>query len=219
MNLFKGTLTVLLLLLACLTINAQIGENSWLNGVITVNQNKWAVSLRVTERLNVDNKQIEINRHINTFTDLAISRSLPKNLTVKLLTRRFFNPKPKRGVSFLWTDLIHKFTYKTITLKNLLRFHGALDLYDQNNADFIRYIPNLSYKYSKRSSIFVQSDLFFQLNSINQPKRIRYQAGISHKLNKTTSINVQYWRETSINIEPKISTNIYVFTLAHNLKL
>lgn len=199
--------------------NAQISENVWLNHVIAVNKNKWTASLRLTERLDVDNKKVNTNRHINTFTDFAISRSLPKNFAAKLLTRRFFNPKPSKGVSFVWMDLSHKFSYKTITLKNLLRFHGALDLYDENNADFIRYIPNLAYKYSKSSSIFIQTDIFFRVNGFNRPERIRYQAGIKHQLNKTSSINVQYWREPSLNIQPKIITNIYVFSLTHNFKL
>lgn len=215
----KAALIMLVFLFICFKSNAQINENTWLNHFINLKKNKWTLSLRVTERLDVDIKKIEINRHINTFTDLALIKSLPKNFGIKLLTRRFFNPKPAKGVSFIWVDIIHKFNYKTITFKNLLRYHGALDLYDVQNADFIRYIPNIAYKYSKSSSIFIQSDVFFQLNGFNKPTRIRYQTGINHKLNKTSSISLQYWREPSLNISPKIISNIYVFTLAHNFSL
>lgn len=219
MNFIKSVFVAFALLFLGAKSNAQIDENAWLNHFVTVKKNKWAASLRVTERLDVDNKKIEVKRHINTFTDFAISRSLPKNFAVKVLTRRFFNPKPAKGVSFFWTDLSHKFTYKTITLKNLLRYHGGLDLYDINIADFIRYIPNIAYQYNKSSSIFIQTDVFFQLNGFNKPTRIRYQAGINHQLNKTSSISVQYWREPSLNITPEKITNIYIFTLSHNFKI
>jgi len=197
----------------------EIGENSWLNYIVTLKKNKWAASFRVTERLNVDNKKVDINRHINSFTDVGISKSLPKNFKLKLLTRRFFNPKPVKDVSFIWVDLSHKFTYKTISLNNLLRHHWALNLYDINQADFIRYIPNIAFQYSKNSAIFVQADLFYRLNGFNQPVRIRYEAGIKHKLNKALSITVKYWREPSFNISPKTITNVYFFALAHNINL
>jgi len=193
-------------------VQAQTTDVSWVSAKLNAPLNQsWTLAFRPIQRT-----QLNTTDYLNTSIDVSATRKLTKQFSAQLLVRQFLVPGTPPDRTFFWTNLIHSLQLKPITIKNTIRHHWGLNIY-QEEADFFRWIPQIAYQFNPQIKLFIQSDVFFQFNKINGVKRMRYQAGIHSKVSKTWAFNVQYWRQNSVKIEPSKNSNIYVLNLIYTI--
>lgn len=147
----------------------------------------------------------------NASIDLFANYKLNKGWSVQLTSRTWFIPDQKNR-QFIWPDLAYGFSKGRFKIDNRLRYHLALDINDRKDPDFIRY--SLRFMYNKgKVKPFFGIEPWFRLNDVAQWQRIRYMPGINWSLSNTYSLSFIYWREESLNIEPKVNSNIWLLNL------
>lgn len=142
---------------------------------------KWKVDITPIIRLNQNFKNYQ-----NSSIDYMVKRSIGHGLTLKVLGRSWFIPNEKLR-QFIWFDVEHKLPNfgLPIKLSHRVRFHGALDINDRVDRDFLRYIVNINgdFKNSIIQPIFAVEP-WWRLNGENYFERFRTEFGFSIKANK-----------------------------------
>ncbi len=201
-----------LLLINAETVLGQDNQHSWLaSQLIYKLDDKWSFAAIPIERVELTEPS-----HIDVSLDLAVRRKFKKGVSFQLLGRHFLRPNDLPDRTFMFTDVAHQFKWRKLTIRNALRLHLAFDI-QINDADFLRYIPRISYPIGTAHTLFVGNDWFFQLNGVNAMRRVRYQIGWKFVCDNRTSLTAQYWREESVGLDPSIKTNMFVLTLTHLL--
>lgn len=152
----------------------------------------------------------------NSSIDFVLGYKMNKNWSGSLLHRTWFMPSADMR-HFLFVDIKHQTanTGKWI-FRNGVRWHKAWDV-NIVDPDFLRWKPLISYDIAKRLRVFISNDWFFRLNSQNEWQRVRYEAGFNYSFDSSTSINVQYWNEQTLNQEVKRVNHIFNTTLQHRI--
>ncbi len=159
----------------------------------------WSFDIAPIHRFNNN-----ITTHQNSSVDLTLKRSLGKGFHASLITRTWFTPnrKPRQ---FLWFDVGYKKSIPDfpLTLSQRVRFHWGLNINDNVDRDYIRYIVDLAFtKHSKwKPSIAIEP--WIGLNGIAFLERVRYQAAMTYVANSNLSFAVRYrpefWYNQDVN--------------------
>lgn len=181
-----------------------------------VNWSSIQLQTKLSEKITFNVKPIfrfneDISNFQNASIDIFANYNLGKGWSAQLTSRTWFIPDQKNR-QFIWPDIAYSFSKGNFKLNNRIRYHLALDINDRNDPDFIRYIVQLSYT-KGRLTPFLAVEPWFRLNGVQQWQRVRYIPGVSYKLNNKYSLSFTYWKEESINLEPKVSTNIWLLNL------
>lgn len=208
---FKITSVALLLIVAFFAASectAQTNQVAWLSPKFnyTFDQN-WSAAARPIERMDLSEPD-----HIDISLDLSVARKLGKGFGAQLLSRYFLRPEGAPDRIFIFSDVFHSFRRGKWGFKNTLRHHLATN-WRISDPDFLRYQPKVTYHLNEKAFVFLQNDWWLQLGGENAIRRVRYQIGYQFKCDKRTALNMQYWREESLGLEPKIKSNIFVLTL------
>ncbi len=174
------------------------------------------VQTKLSEKITFNVKPIfrfneDISNFQNASIDIYAKYALGKGWSAQLLSRTWFIPDEKNR-QFIWPDLAYSFTKGNFKIDNRIRYHLALDINDREDPDFIRHIVIITYAKGKLKP-FIGVEPWFRLNGVSQWQRVRYIPGLSYKINDTYSVSFTYWKEESINIEPLVSNNIWLFNL------
>lgn len=191
---------------------AQTVDVSWVSAKLNTKlHEKWSMAFQPIQRT-----QLNTGEYLNTSLDISASRKLTKQWTAQLLVRHFLVPNAPKDRTLFWTSLIHTIKLNPIIFKNIFRHHWGLNVHQQES-DFFRWIPQIAYQFSPKVTLFVQSDVFFRLNTVNGIRQVRYQGGINSKISKKAALNFQYWRQNSVKTEPERNTNIYMFNFIYSI--
>ncbi len=172
---------------------------------------KTSVALTPIVRLNDD-----LSDYQNFSIDLSIKRKIADNWSVQLLERTWFIPDAKIR-QFLWFDIIFSKKLKDFNISSSLRLHYALDLYDNKDGDFIRWKTTLKLLSLGKFQPFVSIEPWFGFNGANEFQRIRYEPGMTYKINDRFGLLAMYRREATMNLEPERNFNMLVVTLSYLL--
>lgn len=131
-----------------------------------------------------------VNNNLTTFAsasiDIGIGRPIGYGLSAGLIARSWYFPGRKLR-QFLWLDLVHQVPDLGIpfNIKQRLRWHGALDIYDWVDGDFLRYYLGMigTFENSKIQPYF-GIEPFFRFNKLNYVERFRIEYGFHIKANK-----------------------------------
>ena len=200
-------LSILLFFLISSSMIAQVDNVNWSSIQLqTKFSDKVTFNVKPIFRFNQD-----ISNFQNASIDIYAKYSLGKGWSTQLTSRTWFIPDQKNR-QFIWPDLAYSFSKGNFKIDNRIRYHLALDINDREDPDFIRHIVLLTYTKGKLKP-FIGVEPWFRLNGVNQWQRVRYIPGMSYKINDTYAVSLTYWKEESINLDPFISTNIWLFNL------
>jgi len=167
---------------------------------------KTAINIKPIFRFNED-----IANYQNMSIDVFASYKIGKGWSTQLTSRTWFIPdqKPRQ---FIWPDIAYGFSKGAVKIDNRLRYHLALDINDREDPDFLRW--SLRFMYNKGNiNPFLAIEPWLRLNGIDKLQRIRYMPGVNWKLNDTYALAFIYWKQESVNVSPKESTNIWLLNL------
>ena len=172
---------------------------------------KTSLALAPILRLNDD-----LSNYQNFSIDLSIKRKIAKEWSLQLLGRTWFIPDAKIR-QFLWLDVIFSKRLKNFNIASNVRLHYALDLFGNKDSDFIRWKTTLKLLTLGKIQPFISIEPWFQLNGQNSFRQIRYEPGLSYKINDKFGLLAMYRRQATIDIEPEINFNMIVVTLSYML--
>lgn len=169
--------------------------------------NKYSINLNDTWKLDVT-PMIRLNNNFTTFqnacVDYMFKRPIGKGFSVGAMGRTWFIPDQKLR-QFIWLDVVHQLSDLNIPLKirQRLRYHGALDINDRIDGDFLRY--QLLFKSDfKKSPIqpFVAFEPFYRVNKLNYFERFQIEIGIEWTANHNLKFIVFLQKEDLYNFDP-----------------
>lgn len=142
-----------------------------------------------------------VNNNLTTFAsasiDIGINRPIGQGFTLGVVARSWYFPGRKLR-QFIWLDLVHQIPDLGIpfSIKQRLRFHGGLDIYDWVDGDFLRYHIGAigTFKNSKIQPFF-GIEPFFRLNELNYVERFRIEYGFHVKANKNLKFIAIMWQQ------------------------
>lgn len=172
---------------------------------------KTSMALAPIVRLNDD-----LTDYQNFSIDLSIKRKIAKEWSLQLLERTWFIPDAKIR-QFIWFDVIYSKKLKNFNISSSARLHYALDLYGNTDGDFIRWKTTLKLLTLGKIQPFIAIEPWYGFNGANEIQRIRYEPGLTYKINDRFVLLAMYRREASINIEPENNLNMLVVTLSYLL--
>ncbi len=154
----------------------------------------------------------------NASIDYSIRRKLSDRWHVQLLGRTWFMPD-RRDRQFIWTDIAYKLPIPSLSLSmtNRLRYHLALDIDGNFDADFVRHIiqfvPTTSWKLKPTFGF----ETWYQFNGENGIRRIRIEPGLRYEINKQFGITTLWRRQNDINKDNERRDNLWVLALVVKL--
>lgn len=173
----------------------------------------WSGQLQPIFRFNQD-----IGAYANSSIDYSIRRNMGKDWYVQLIGRTWF--MPNRGDrQFIWTDIGKSFKIPALSLSvsNRLRWHLALDINDNFDADFLRLlvqlVPTTSWKLKPTFAV----ETWYQFNAANTITRLRINPGLRYRFNDEISLSTTLWIQNDINIANERRDKLWVAILTYNL--
>ncbi len=159
----------------------------------------------------------DISNYQNSSIDISAKRKLNKSWSFQILARTWFVPNSKKR-QFLWFDLGYNKKFEKFNIGSSLRMHYALDVYDNPDADFIRWKTTFSVLKLGKIKPFIAIEPWLRLNKANNIQRFRIEPGFKYKFNEQIDLLTMYRREASVNLDPEINVNMYVITLSYTFK-
>lgn len=163
---------------------------------------------------------VRINENISSYQNMSIDISLKRKLGnrwfVQALSRTWFIPNAK-GRQFLWLDIGWSKTGTKIGLDSAVRYHYALDIYEQNDPDFLRWKTVFTLFRMRKIKPFIAIEPWFRLNHLNQFQHIRYEPGIKWAIKQSLELLLMYRRQETINKKPEVNFNMYIIGLGYSL--
>lgn len=156
----------------------------------------WSFDIAPIHRFNNN-----ITTHQNSSVDFTLKRTLGNGFHASLITRTWFTPnrKPRQ---FLWFDIGYKKAISDLPLmlSQRIRYHWALDINDNVDRDFIRYVADLSYTTkNKKWKPAIAIEPWFGLNDIAFLERVRYEVALTYAANSNISFTAKYRPEVWYN--------------------
>ena len=109
---------------------------------------------------------------------------------------------------FWWFDIAHSYKASPkLSISNRVRWHIAMDWLTED-PNFLRYLPVMRYQLTDRLSLALGYEIWFQLDDVNDWRRMRPQIGARYKINERLDFDFLYWYERSIGIEPYFLNHI-----------
>ena len=168
---------------------------------------KWKIDITPIIRLNQN-----FTNYQNSSLDYMVKRPIGHGLTLKALGRTWFIPNQKFR-QFIWLDIEQKLPNFGIpfNLSHRLRFHGALDINDRMDRDFMRYIFSINANF-KNSIVqpFFALEPWWRLNGENYFERLRTEVGFSVKANKNLKWIVFLRNEDIYDLEETYTNFIWM---------
>lgn len=184
----------------------------WASVKLQKNINEYSVWAQPILRLNED-----LGEYQNTSIDLGVRRKLGKGWSAAFISRTWFIPGEENNIQFLWADVAFSREVKKFKVNTRVRYHHALDLYDLENADFIRpKVGAITSTFGKFKPL-VNVEPWWQLNSIYAIERIRYELGFKYELSSRSELSAILWREEFQNRLPKIINNLWILSVSYLL--
>lgn len=167
----------------------------------------WKVDLTPIFRLNQD-----FTNYQNSSIDYMLKRSIGNGFSIGFMGRTWFIPEQKIR-QFVWFDLNHKLNIPNAPLgiSQRIRLHGALDINDRMDRDFIRYQIGVTGAFP--NSIiepYIGIEPFFRLNKLNYFERFRSEYGFRIKAAKNLKLSVVLWKEDLFDLEEDYTNYIWV---------
>ncbi len=176
---------------------------------------------QLSEKTTIDFRPIfrfndDISSYQNSSIDLVIHHKLPKGFFIRFLSRTWFLPNSPEG-QFLWGDIGYQLKHEKFTYTSFMRMHLSLNTNDINPNDFIRYKGTIAPKVPWKFKPFITSGIWYQINGVNDFRRVRYEAGFSYPITKESNFAAIYRRQNSVGIDPSNDQNHFVVTVTYNL--
>ncbi|MEL6988857.1 MAG: DUF2490 domain-containing protein [Bacteroidota bacterium] len=188
----------------------------------TITWNGLQLSVPIAEKFTFNFKPIIRFKHndefdlVNWSLDYQLNYKLSKAWTAGVLGRTWFLPNGNIR-QFAWLDFVYSTKLSNqFKFKTLFRLHGAFDVEERFDGDFIRVEPSIHYTGIKDFEPFIGYANFFQLNKLNYIQRARYKLGFNYKFSPKLSLNFQYWNEAFYNPE-FVYDHVFVTTLKYSL--
>ena len=158
----------------------------------------------------------DLQEYNNSSLDFMISKRTRSNWSFRYLYRVWYiKDGPNR--TFWWFDVAKSNTLGSKwSIKNRMRWHIAFDS-KLEDANFLRYLPTVHYKYSNDLSFYLGSELWWQLDGVNDLRRFRHQAGFNYGLSERMSLDLQYWYERSRGLDPYFLFHTLVVNLNYRI--
>ena len=149
-----------------------------------------------------------LSEYQNSSIDVSIRQKLGQDWYAQFIARTWFQPDADDW-QFLWLDIGYVKKNDKFKLSNSLRFHYALDLFDQELPDFIRWNATVARLDLGKFEPIITIEPWFRLNDNGTFQRIRYEAGLKYKITPKLNTTVKYRREKSLNLDPLRRINMY----------
>lgn len=189
---------------------AQVDNQSWSSFRLRkVWNDKFTTDLRPIFR-HID----DFSTYQNSSIDLVLKYKLGNGWSMAGLARRWFIPD-QGGRQFLWFDIAHASKINQAKLSNRLRYHGALDINDRMDPDYLRWQTTFTPGIKGKFIPFLSIEPWFRLNGSNKLERIRYEPGINWKINDPFNLTLMYRRQETVNLDPGSKQNQFVITLTY----
>jgi len=194
-------------------INAQIDWGSWTSFQL----NYKAGDKVVLKAQPIWRQQSNLSDYANSSIDFILSYKINSRWGFNLLNRHWFIPDANDR-QFWFIDLDYKIPISDkIIWTNKLRAHIAVD-WSQEDADFLRYNPQLVFPLGKKVTPFIGGELFYRLNKKNVLAGGRYKLGAHTAISNKVKLTTQYWLQIKHNKENPIGeSHFIVVNLAYTL--
>ena len=154
----------------------------------------------------------------NSSLDYSIRRKLNNRWHIQLLGRTWFMPD-RRDRQFIWTDIAYNLPIPSlsISMTNRMRYHLALDIDGNFDADFMRHMIQLvpSTKWKLKPTFGFET--WYQFNGEDGIRRLRFEPGLRYTINKQFGITTMWRRQNDINKESQRRDNLWVAALVVKL--
>jgi len=202
-------------ILICLIQNIGIGQG---------NDRYWqSIRLRkpLSNKLKLDFRPVirfghNLGSYDNISFDLVLHYKINKAWNISFLERTWFLDDGSNR-QFLWLRLSHNFITNGNTFTNAFLLHGALDIQDKMDPDFLRwkiiFKPKVPYKWKP----FFAFEPWWRFSGENGIERLRYETGINHKFTNRILLAVMYRREEWVNFDIDRKLDVLLITLTYVL--
>lgn len=158
----------------------------------------------------------DLSEYDDVSIDLSLAYKISSQWSFRFLNRYWWL-KDGRNRNFWFIDLKHSFKANDkISIANILRLHQAFDV-DFADADFLRWLPSVSFKVHEKVSLLLATDISLRLNGFNNIQRTRSKVGATYSFNKKCSFGLQLWKQDSQNPTRDGNLIMVVPTLGYKL--
>jgi len=211
----KSVLTSIFLLL--LFTNFGIGQTN-----DNISWSSVSVSKKIDDKNSFTVKPIirhnnNLKSYQNSSIDLLYARSLDKHWSLGFISRTWFVPDAGNR-QFLWFDVRYRTNINKFKIFSGLRYHLALDINENIDADFIRWKTKISFPSFGIFTAGLAFEPWLRLNGFEQLQRTRLEPSLDIKLNDELKLSLSYWREEFKNVNPAPNFNIFLVNLGYTLK-
>lgn len=210
-------LKLILLFVSCLalnSINAQTDDNITWSSVSIKKSFDSKNSLVVKPIVRHNNN---IKSYQNSSIDILYSHNLNSHWSLGFISRTWFVPDAGDR-QFLWFDVRYKTNVKKFKIFSGLRYHLALDINENIDADFIRWKTKITFPSFGIFSAGLAYEPWIRLNGFEELQRTRLEPSLNIKLNDQLKLSLSYWREETKNLNPERNFNIFLINLGYTLK-
>ncbi len=167
---------------------------------------KWKSDITPIYRFNDDISQFQ-----NASLDYSITRKITKRWNASALGRTWLIPN-QRPRQFIWFYVNYNMPefIPNLKISHNIKFHGALDINDREDPDFLRYKITTAYPlFDNRWRPFAAIEPFFQFNE-NNIQRWRSELGVNYSANNTINFIGFLRREDYIQKGKERALNIWM---------
>ena len=158
----------------------------------------------------------DISSYQNFSIDLSLRQRISSNWSFQFLLRRWFLPD-QGDRQFLWLDLAYKTKLSSVGFSSHVRWHVALNINDNIDADFVRWMTVFSTPQFSKFKFQLGIEPWFRPVDNFEIQRYRIEPAIKYFINKDFTFTLMYRREESTNIDPFFDINMIVPTIAYNI--
>ena len=158
----------------------------------------------------------DLENYANTSLDLIFAKSFKNGWKFQYLYRYWWeDDRPNR--IFWWFDVSNRLNLgPRVIFGNRMRWHISLDS-RAPDPNFLRYLPTITIKVEDKLSVYGGSEIWYQLDDVNDLRRFRHQAGVNWNWFSRSSLNLQYWYEKSRGLVPGFLFHTIVININYRL--
>jgi|GEM_PF-937263 len=172
---------------------------------------KSSLSLKPIVRHNLDG-----DGYANASFDVSYKRSFGDGYFAQVLGRTWYMPEA-RYRQFLWLDIGKSWQLDKIKLTQKFRLHGALDINDNFDPDFVRSFTQVTVPVVDKLKATLNLEPWLSLNDKVQVSRYRIEPGLIYAFAKQWTLVAVYRYQSDFLLEPNGIQNHIVTTLIYKL--
>ncbi len=192
---------------------SQISNLTWTGFDLRVPiDSKSSLSLKPIIRHNLDGDGYQ-----NLSLDISYKRSFDRGYFAQILGRTWYMPMA-RYRQFLWLDIGKSWQIDKVKLTQKFRLHGALDIDDNFDGDFIRSFTQVAVPITDNIKLSLNLEPWLSLNNKIEISRYRIEPGLIYTLADQWTLGAVYRYQSDFVIEPNVNQNHIVTTLIYTLQ-